>query len=311
VDRGVRLAVVLRRPLLGGRAACPRRVRARHDAAASHVLPSRQGGRGQGGAAVRDATALGRSALPRVAASGRRNRGRLVFAVAAALGVDVDVASVADSSNHADDAARTAILLIDSHTNTLRPESATGATLHHTPGTAPSRRGWVYHAGSYDAATSQGAATCSCISDGMLLFTTPAGEHDISIRNAAENSLPFGTRRLCRTQDLVAKAAERLSESTPTADAAQRIHPDSSWINERFGWKKTSSTSTLLPIVAEMAPAQLWGSHRPASWLMYSRELCVDGFNAIRLDPELVCLAGTEVEKLRGAARVLQTRKVS
>lgn len=255
--------------------------------------------------------AMGREATGRMMAAGRRNRGRLIVNASIALGVDSDVTSVCDSSNHTDDYGRTAILLVDSHTNSLHPEVQTGVSFQ--PSGAPiGMRRWVYHAGSYDATTSQGAATCSSVADGFIVFTTPSGEHTITVRNAAENSIPFGSKRVARTQDVVAAAAEQLAES---GREPHLVHRDGQWINSRFGWKRAvSAPSTAvdgidpLQIVSQLPPAHLWGTHSPVDWLSYSRELSMDGFSAIRLDPEIVCLAGTETMKLRAASRVVSQR---
>lgn len=256
---------------------------------------------------------MGRDALGRLVTSGRRNRARIIAAASEALGVDVDVQSVADSSNHVDDNTRTAILLIDAHTNTLHPEQPTGMTFQGNTAN-PGVRRWIYHASSYDASTSQGAASCSSMADGIVVFTTVSGEHEVTVRNAAENSIPFGSKRVSKTQTVVAAAAESIlvhAQKTGRMDSSN-VHPDSEWLNNRFGWKQPTvrQRDPNFEAVAGLQPAHLWGTHTPVDWLSYSRELSIEALSPIRLHPEIVCVGGTEPSKLRAAARILAQRVV-
>jgi hypothetical protein len=85
-----------------------------------------------------------------------------------------------------------------------------------------------------------------------------------------------------------------------TASSAKCVHFDSKWIQKRFGWKNRQFSATQ----TNVTPFSLWGSHETETFTKtFARELGISDLNAVRLRPELVCVAGVESGKLRALVR--------
>jgi len=98
--------------------------------------------------------------------------------------------------------------------------------------------------------------------------------------------MPFATTRLASGKEVVSRVL-----------ASQHVHPDEAWIKKRFGWKnRTFGTDQSQSSI----PFSLWGSHDSEQFTKtFARELGVAEMNAVRLRPEMVCVAGVEGGKLR------------
>ena len=251
--------------------------------------------------------------IQRVAAAGRRNRGRLILLAANVLGLAADVDSVPDHACCVEASKPTAILMADSVSNTLERVTASSS------GDGSS---WRYYAGAVATTSSQGAATCSSAMEGVVLFLTPGGEGEgvgagaLRVRNVCHGSIPFGSRRVSSARDTlsVAVAAHRAAKARGAdadADADAHAHPDGAWLRGRFGWKTPVPRRALRATevvdavnavdAASVEPPQLWGSHVPIEASTWALQLGMSGFRAVVLSPEVVVLAGSEPSVLRAA----------
>jgi len=264
------------------------------------------GGGGGGGRALSDAH------IQRVAAAGRRNRGRLILVAADVLGLSPDVDSVPDHACCADAVKPTAILMADSVSNTIERVPASAATDGST---------WRYYAGAIATAASQGAASCSSVMEGFVLFLAPEVSSGgtgtaLRVRNVCHGAIPFGSRRVAPARDVLTVAVAAHRKAALGGDTAA-AHPDDEWVRSRFGWKtatlrKTRSVgeggeggeavNAVNAVNAiNVEPPQLWGSHVPIEASTWTLQLGMSGFRAVVLSPEVVALAGTEPSVLRAA----------
>jgi len=249
--------------------------------------------------------ALSDAHVQRVAAAGRRNRGRLILAAAEVLGLSPDVDSVPDHACCVEGVKPTAILMADSVTNTLERVPASAAT----DGSV-----WRYYAGAIATTASQGAASCSSAMEGFVLFLSPEASGGstgtaLRVRNVCHGAIPFGSRRAASARDAltVAVAAHRRA-ARASGDAALAAHPDSEWVRSRFGWKtavprrqRSEKEGDGGLDAAHIEPPQLWGSHAPIEASAWTLQLGMSGFRAVVLSPEVVALAGAEPTVLRAA----------
>lgn len=252
--------------------------------------------------------ALSDAHIQRVAAGGRRNRGRLILTAAEVLGLSPDVDSVPDHACCAEALRPTAILMTDSVSNTIERVSNSTAT---------DGAMWRYYAGATATTASQGAASCSSVMEGFVLFLAPdvssggAGTA-LRVRNVCHGAIPFGSRRVAPARDVltIAVAAHRKAALAGTAGGTAVAHPDGEWVQSRFGWK-TATPRRARPTekgqdgktvnVADVEPPQLWGSHAPMEASTWTLQLGMSGFRAVVLNPEIVALAGAEPSMLRAA----------
>lgn len=226
---------------------------------------------------LENSDAPGPQGLRRVSMAAHRNRARVLVQAAAILGLK----SVTSVPDHAARSAseRLAVCDIDVSVNSIRK-------LDETRGST-----WQYSL-CVDGGVSKGLVSMSNAGDGMVLFITSSGDHRISLKNDVWGCIPFTSKRLLSSKD-VSQAV--LSEYKRTGS-----HPDAHWISDRFSWKNRVFTDSQ----PDVAPLPLWGSHDPESFSRcFARELGLDGFQAVRLHPELVCSAGVDTGKLRAIVR--------
>lgn len=212
---------------------------------------------------------LGAQALRRLANASVRNRHRILLAASDVLGLP-SVESVGDQASR--NKYRGAVADIDVVTNSLRrlDESA--------------RSTWQFCSG-VDGVASKGLVTLSNAADGLVLFLSSTGEKRIALKNETWGAMPFSTHRLESGKQIVSRVR-----------ASQHAHPDGAWVRKRFGWKNRKLSSTASAAI----PFSLWGSHDCEKFSKtFARELGVAELNAVRLRPELVCVAGVESGKLR------------
>ena len=220
-----------------------------------------------------DVGALGSQALRRLANAGTRNRHRIILAAKEALGLKY-VETVGDQASR--NKYRGAVVEVDVVVNSIRRMEETSKSV------------WQYCSG-VDGAVSKGLAALSNAADGVVLFLHSSGDKRISLKNETWASMPFSTRRLASGRDMVT-----------TASSAKCVHFDSKWIQKRFGWKNRQFSATQ----TNVTPFSLWGSHETETFTKtFARELGISDLNAVRLRPELVCVAGVESGKLRALVR--------
>lgn len=248
---------------------------------------------------------LGDAHIQRVASAGRRNRGRLILAAAEVLGLAADVDSVPDHACCPEAAKPTAILMTDSVSNMLE-RLATSNGLDNAA--------WRYYAGAVATTASQGAVSCSSAMEGFVLFFSPeitGGNTGTALRvhNVCHGAIPFSSRRVSSTRDalMTAVAAHRKCALEQPNDDKAVAHPDSEWVQNRFGWKTAAvrrmrETDTNVTInAAAVEPPQLWGTHAPLEATAWTLQLGMRGFRAVVLSPEIVALAGAEPSVLRAS----------
>jgi len=226
----------------------------------------------------------GPQGLRRVGLAAERNRGRILEVAAKAIGFHA-VDTIGDNASPLTSPYRMAITQLNVHTNVLRE-------MRDPHG----RMVWQYAAGCVDGAASQGLVVSSNPQEGFVLFTDSNGGYKVNLRNPAYNCLPFGSLRIASNRDTVMKAAEAHKGAFHSGEEA---HPDAVWVRERFAWKhKPGTTAT------NLEPPTLWGTYASEEFVTaFGRELGLAACRVVRLQPELVAIAGTEAAKLRAAAR--------
>lgn len=236
--------------------------------------------------------ALGKGASPgaqglrRVGMAAQRNRGRILEMAAKAIGYYA-VDTISDNASPPSAPHRLAITQLNVHTNALRE---IGGTRH-----------WMYAAGCVDAALSQGLLAASNPHEGFVVFTDSNGGFKINLRNAAMNCLPFASERIATNRDTVMKAAAAHKQAL---EAGEEAHPDARWIAERFAWRDKGEDAGLV-----LAPPPLWGSYSSEEFVTaFGRELGMQSCRVVRLQPEIVAIAGTEQAKVKAAARHVAPR---
>lgn len=221
----------------------------------------------------------GPQGLRRVSMSATRNRARILLRAAQIIGLS-SVTSVPDhAARSASD--RIAVCDVDVSANVIRKLDSTHKSV------------WQYSA-SIDGTASKGLVSLSNAGDGLVLFLTSSGDCRISLKNDVWGCIPYTSKRLKSAKDM----------SPPIVAEYRRIgtHPDAQWIRDRFSWKNRHFSASQ----PNIEPFALWGSHEPESFAQcFSRELGLDGFQSIRLRPELVCCAGVDAGKLRAIVKGL------
>ena len=231
----------------------------------------------------------GPQALRRVSLAAQRNRRRILVAAAEVLGIH-SLDTIGDNAAAAASPHRGAITTLDVTYNSLRKVEGLG-----------DRSVWQYAACCVDAHLSQGLITCSNVAEGFISFTNSQDEFRTSMRNDAHNCLPFSTERLQTNRELATLIAKEHKKTK--LSGKWKAHPDHDWIRERFAWANKESKE-LGPDAKKIEPVSLWGSHASERFLSsWSRELGIASCKAVRMAPEVVCLAGMEQSKLRGAVK--------
>ena len=211
----------------------------------------------------------------------RRNRCRLLYKAAVALGIENDVSSTSDHTAHDDDfAVRVVVPEFDIHSNLLYHDDMDVS------------QPWFYYAGAVNGHVSQGVLSVSNMTDGFILFRkTIDGELGAQVRNGLFNSIPFGSKRLTSVLDTYTSAIKKLGDSSLK-------HPDTDWINNRFAWMGLDSNRDKGVINAY--PAPLWGSHKRLTWSTHpSPTFNLHEFEPAHLQPFCVAISGTERMKLK------------
>lgn len=234
----------------------------------------------------------GAQALRRVSLAGQRNRARLLAVAAQALGI-YSIDTVNDNASFAGSDARMVITQTNVHTNVIREEGDFDATASKT---------WLYTSGCIDTTSGHGLVASSNVAEGFVLLTDSNGDARMNLRNSAHNALPFASQRLRGIREVVMQAAEaRLKQKA----SGSSVHPDASWIHERFGWKRTDPDF-------DIEPAALWGTHDSIKFIsLWNRELGISNGRVEVLEPQLVALAALPREKLRAAKRYVMDGRQS
>lgn len=240
-------------------------------------------------AALKEGTLPGAQGLRRVSLSAQRNRARILEMAARAIGFHT-VDTIGDNASPVDTPYRQAIVQLNVHTNVLREVQGGGG-----------RTVWQYAAGCVDATASQGILSASNPQEGFVMLTDANGGYKINLRNRAMNCIPFSSVRIATNKDIVIHAAE---EHKRAISSGKDAHPDAQWVRDRFGWKVKPSSSGM-----HLEPPTLWGTHSSEEFVTaFGRELGLQACRVVRLQPEIVAIAGTEAAKLRAATKHVSKR---
>ena len=234
--------------------------------------------------ALKDGASPGAQGLRRVSLAAQRNRGRILELAARAIGFH-GLDTIGDNASPASSPYRQAIVQLNVHTNVLR----------EVPGQS-GRMLWQYASGCVDAAASQGVIAASNLQEGFVMLTDSNGGYKLNLRNRAMNCVPFASGRISTNRDTVMRAADAHKQAISSGEEA---HPDAAWVRDRFGWKDKGESLGL-----RLEPPALWGTHASEEFVTaFGRELGLQSCRVVRLQPEIVAIAGTEAAKLRAAVR--------
>lgn len=227
----------------------------------------------------------GAQSLRRVSMASQRNRGRILCLAAEALGFQ-NIDTIGDMGCCEQKACRVAVTNLNITTNSIQKNHQNGASVSYQ-----------YFAGAVDSQASQGILSCSNAAEGFLLFVDQEGNYKISTKNSACNAIPFCSVRIESNKDIVIKTAEDFKARRDKNSNIKNTHPDHKWIKERFAWNGRD-------FGVDIEPPPLLGTYTSETFSsVWSRELGLSRTRAIRLEPQLVCVAATETAKLRAAAR--------
>jgi hypothetical protein len=99
------------------------------------------------------------------------------------------------------------------------------------------------------------------------------------------------------------EAAEKMKTSKDKNEPNLARHADSEWIKKRFMWKSRD-------FGLDVEPPCLLGTYKSETFSsVWSRVLGLSNCRAVRLIPEVVCIAATEPAKLRAASRHVHGRE--
>lgn len=223
-----------------------------------------------------DLKAPGSQGLRRVASASYRNRRRLLFEAANAIGIK-DFPDVGDPQSR--NKFRSAVPDVEISANTIRKLDSDGASR------------WQYTAG-VDGLCSKGLASLSNPCDGLTLYSESNGNLKIILKNKTWQAIPFTTKR-CAT-------SRQISETVLNEKRKGNEHIDSEWIRSHFSWKNREFQAGQYDFI----PFPLHGSHESEVYTQkFARELGLSELQMIRLRPELVCVAGVEPGKLRALVK--------
>lgn len=236
-----------------------------------------------------------------VAAAGRRNRGRLLYSLACALGCDQGpwaVDTMLDSSTHPDfPAARLVVTNTDVCSTSLRRGvNDAGEDV------------FVFFANAIDTSTARSGNIISCNSPGLGFVVLERRADDAGetsglmppINNPACNALPFGTLRVANRTNVIVRGTTD-PQMTMTAP-----HPDEEWMRSHFFWKRSAHrvrseriSQKTAEAASDVLPVQLWGTHAPETWTRDSAScLGTNAFAVASLWPVACVVSGTEPTKL-------------
>lgn len=268
--------------------------------------------------------------LKRLVSCGRRNRARLILKVANAFGIQAELMTSLDHGSHPNHATKQmAALDVDTVTNIFeRSGVASGET---------GRNNYMaYFAGTTAPKSSQGVVICSNVAEGFILFRPPTNATEgasirslttMTIQNTTYGSIPYTSEMLVRDNVLVKEIEElhiqQLKSRPVQHEAAQAselasVHPDAEWIDQHFIWHTPNSNrrrqasqredADLSMIMSRFEPPSLWGTYAPHGYASWGHTMAIHELSTLRLRPELVLLAGSELAKLRGAARAVSSQ---
>jgi len=238
-------------------------------------------------AALESGNQPGPQALRRVTLAAQRNRVRILAMAADALGFIGQIDTISDNAASASAPHRGVIPTIDVTYNSLRKVDNHGRAM------------WQYSAGCVDSGISQGLMSSSNLAEGFIAFTSSEDAFRLTLRNEANDCLPFVTPRIKTTRSLSTEAG---SAHESAMKSRVRAHPDHEFVSERFIWKSKDLDTSLV-----IEPPSLWGSHQSEAYLAsWARELGVAQYKVIRMAPEAVCIAAMEPSKLRAVVRKLK-----
>lgn len=227
----------------------------------------------------------GARALRRVSSAARRNRCRILYRAAQALGFHV-VDTIGDNESTLANPYRLVVPAVDCCYN---------AIVHAESGL---RSVWQYTSGCVESSCSLGAITSSNVAEGFIAFTNPSGDLRYTVRNDAFGVIPFSTQRILSNRDAVFRAVE---EHKRAKRERSHAHPDHEWVSTHFAWNSKQFDS-----LHDIEPPGLWGSHASEDFCSdWSRELGISRARVIRLQPELVSLSAVEPGKLRVAVKAI------
>ena len=221
----------------------------------------------------------GPTAFRRVASAGTRNRARILNQAAEIMGLK-DVSAVGDQAGR--NLFRGAVADIDVTVNGIRKLED------------KERSTWQYCSSCVDGSASKGLASLSNAADGLTIFLSQSNDTKLTLKNETWGSIPFSTLRLSSARDVCASVLQRYK--------SRDAHPDARWLEMRFAWKNRPFKASQ----PNVEPFGLWGDHAPESFTKsFLRELGLSEFKAVKLRPELVCIAGVEPGKLRAIVGAL------
>jgi hypothetical protein len=243
---------------------------------------------------------LGPLAVSRVAAAGRRNRARVMYAVARDFGLS-GCTSTPDHLAHGKH--RVVVPHVDTAVNTIVSVDA----VEKRASDADRPRRYVYATCACATMCHGGMVACSNVADGFVLYQfhepvdgdVPAA---VSLENDVHGCLPFASERLCSSTDLCTV------ETTRIASGERRV--DDEWIRKRFTWSNRQVGGSLGVASSQVTPFGLVGSHAKERWTTrYAHELGVLSMSPMRLRPDVVLLAGVETARLRSVCRAVAWSK--
>ena len=128
------------------------------------------------------------------------------------------------------------------------------------------------------------------------MLTDSDGGFKVNLRNQAYNCLPFASTRIATNRDTVMKAADAHKKSI---ESGQSAHPDAQWVRDRFAWKEPKGSLVYLE------PPALWGTYASEEFVTaFGRELGLSACRVVRLQPEIVAVAGTEASGESGGGGI-------
>lgn len=278
--------------------------------------------------------------LRRLVAAGKRNRARIVLAVAKALNLTDVTTSLDHNSNQISGSRQMATLHVDTVTNVFERSNVPQAEL------AGSSK-MLYFAGSVAPASSQGMVISSNIAEGFVMYRPPSdgtatgmdwtrASATTTVSNAMYGSLPFYSEVVLddtaameiAKQSIVEFVNATVSLCTQTTDPSEYVkqvvcqsHPDSEWLRRHFRWhpqslrRRTGINGALAQrgndksltnvILSHIEPPSLWGMFSPSSHAQWARSMSTHELKTLTLRPKLVLIAHAEFSKVRTVARSL------
>lgn len=215
---------------------------------------------------------IGIQALRRVELGAQRNRTRLLYNMATALGINDQIASTPDHACHAyHSEVRRAVSSIDVQTNFFMQDEQ--------------NKQWVYFSGMIDASKPGGIVSCSNVASGVVLFANRDGTFQCQVRNKLLNAVPFGSVRLFSQLKTLVTISDSLS--------ARKPHVDEEWVKTHFTWHLTPEQKEEPD--KGIIPPVLWGMHAETETLQsHGNKYDTLYLRAIPCVPKAVVVPGFE-----------------